>query len=48
MGSGQMIGNNNTSWPQPKSMYGSVDVKHEKLFDVNIQLPGYAQAIMHT
>ena len=29
-------------------MSGTVDVKHEKLFDVKIQVPGYAQAIMHT
>ncbi len=46
--SGQMIGSNNNSLPQPKSMSGSVDVKHEKLFDVKIQVPGYAQAIMRT
>jgi hypothetical protein len=46
--SGQMIGRNKGSYPQPKSMSGNVDVKHEKLFDVKIQVPGYAQAIMHT
>ncbi|KAL0052246.1 hypothetical protein WJX82_010627 [Trebouxia sp. C0006] len=37
--SGQIIGSNNNSLPQPKSMSGSVDVKHEKLFDVKIQVP---------
>ena len=46
--SGQMIGSNKGNYPQSKSMSGNVNVKHEKLFDVKIQVPGYAQAIMHT
>ena len=42
--SAQMIGSNNSSLPQPKSMSGSMEVKHEKLCDVKTQIPGYAQA----
>ena len=46
--SGQMIDSNKGNYPQSKSMSGNVNVKHEKLFDVKIQVPGYARAIMHT
>lgn len=35
---GQINGTNKGDYPQAKSMSGSVDVKHEKLFDVKIQV----------
>ncbi len=37
-GSGQINGTNSHKYPEPKKMTGSVDVNHEKLFDVKIQV----------